>query len=88
MTRPVGELRPNESGLFDMHGNVGEWCWDGYAAYQEGDVDNPQGAVEARDRVVRGGSFLIDPDSCRPAIRGSKTRTDRENRLGFRVAKY
>jgi len=88
MTHPVGEKRANDWGLFDMHGNVAEWCWDGYADYEPDAVDNPQGPTDARERVVRGGSWLIDAESCRPAIRGSKKPTAREHRLGFRVAKY
>ena len=89
MTHPVGELRRNDLGLFDMQGNVAEWCWDGYAPYEHDDIDNPQGPTEARARVVRGGSMLlIDAESCRPAVRSSKSPTGRENRLGFRVAKY
>ena len=46
MTHPVGEKRPNGYGLFDMYGNVAEWCWDGYAEYDPDDVKNPQGPAE------------------------------------------
>ena len=89
MTHPVREKRPNDWGLFDMHGNVAEWCWDGYAAgYDADEVDNPRGPSEASERVVRGGSWKIDGESCRPAIRGSSKPNEREYRLGFRVAKY
>ena len=87
-THPVGALRPNELGVFDMYGNVAEWCWDGYSAYQPDSVANPQGPTEARERVVRGGSYQVDSESCRPAIRGRRTRSGREKLLGFRVAKY
>jgi formylglycine-generating enzyme required for sulfatase activity len=87
-THPVGEKRANDFGLFDMYGNVAEWCWDGYAEYQEDDVGNPQGPTEARKRVVRGGSWRMGLEDFRPAIRGSAAPTARDEGLGFRVAKY
>ncbi|MFI5456357.1 MAG: formylglycine-generating enzyme family protein [Isosphaerales bacterium] len=65
MTHPAGGRRPNDWGLFDMHGNVAEWCWDGYAAYEQDAVANPQGPTGVSDRVVRGGSWRIDAGSCR-----------------------
>ncbi len=88
MTHPVGEKRPNEFKLFDMYGNVVEWCWDGYAEYDHNDVENPQGPREVHERVVRGGSFSMEPEHFRPALRGSRLWNERDRRLGFRVAKY
>src|SRR5262249_21247155 len=87
-THPVGEKRDNEFGLFDMYGNVAEWCWDGHADYRLGDFDNPRGPKEARERVVRGGSWRMGPEGFRPAIRAGTTPNTRDYRLGFRVAKY
>ena len=85
---PVGEKRKNGFGLFDMYGNVAEWCWDGFADYPADDVDNPSGPVEARERIVRGGSYRMGLEEFRPAIRGRKAPTDRDRGLGFRVARY
>ncbi len=87
MTHPVAALKSNDFGLFDMNGNVAEWCWDGYAPYQDNDVANPQGPAEVRERVIRGGSWSIDLHDCRPARRGRKLWTTRDERQGFRIAK-
>ncbi len=59
-THPVGEKRPNGFGLFDMHGNVWEWCWDGCDAYKASRVDDPTGLDGAALRVIRGGSWVND----------------------------
>lgn len=62
-THPVAQLQPNGFGLFDMSGNVEEWCWDGYQedgylqALQEGTVQDPFGAENSPDRVLRGGGW-------------------------------
>jgi formylglycine-generating enzyme required for sulfatase activity len=88
MPHPVGEKLPNGWGIFDMYGNVAEWCWDGYAPYDPEALANPQGSVKAPSRVVRGGSWRVDAESCRPAIRAWNARSSRDRRLGFRVARY
>ena len=59
-THPVGEKRPNGFGLFDMHGNVWEWCWDGGDAYKASRVDDPTGLDGAAFRVIRSGSWVND----------------------------
>jgi formylglycine-generating enzyme required for sulfatase activity len=68
-TTPVGSFPANAWGLYDMRGNVWEWCQDWYGPYPEGDIKDPQGSKSGDARVVRGGSWDYFPRSCRAAIR-------------------
>ncbi len=87
-THPAGEKRPNGFGLFDMHGNVSEWCWDGYddRYYHESRKDDPWGLDGASRRAFRGGAWGFDPRGARTANRNGVGPGDRDFHLGFRLA--
>jgi len=85
----VGQKKPNPWGMYDMHGNVCEWCLDSYAAdyYSKSPESNPQGPDTGSRRVCRGGSWNDTPQICRSAARGYSTPSSRSSNLGFRVAR-
>ncbi len=87
-TRPVGTLKANELGVFDMSGNAMEWCFDGYAKYSKKKQNNPQGGSQAiLEKIIRGGSWFYVEEFCRTTQRdcpkANKTKFD----YGFRVVK-
>ena len=86
-TRPVGGKKPNAWGLYDMHGNVWEWCNDyfGDKYYESSPAEDPKGADSGALRVLRGGSCYFKPLSCRSSIRNIYGPTRRYNGYGFRV---
>ena len=86
-TCKVGSYRPNDYGLFDMHGNVWEWCSDWYSpdTYKENNRKDPQGPDNGQTRVLRGGSWYGSGLDCRSAYRSSLSPDGRSFSYGFRV---
>jgi len=85
-THPVGEKKANAWGLYDMHGNVWEWCSDWYDEYSKGAVSDPSGPSEDVYRVIRGGGWYNVAADCRSAVRYWDDPLDRGKDLGFRLA--
>jgi formylglycine-generating enzyme required for sulfatase activity len=85
-THTVGLLEPNAWGLYDLHGNVWEWCSDRHGEYPKGAVSDPTGPCEGSNRVIRSGGWYGEAALCRSALRRGHVPSIRLNSHGFRLA--
>ena len=84
-TTAVGSYAPNGWGLYDMTGNVFEWCQDWYGTYPSAAVTDPQGATSGANKSRRGGAYRVSAASCRSALREGYIPTGKGPAMGFRV---
>jgi formylglycine-generating enzyme required for sulfatase activity len=82
----TGTKKANDFGLYDMHGNVWEWCADWHGYYISGQTTDPLGALSGLQRVSRGGAWDFSAGHCRSACRSNSLPSFRGSDLGFRLA--
>jgi len=81
------QKKPNAFGLYDMSGNVFEWCWDYWGAYGKEALDNPTGAKSGAYRIIRGGSWQSDATQCVTTYRGGSAAQEKSKDIGFRIVR-
>ena len=86
-THEVGKKPANAFGLYDMAGNVYEWCWDRYGAYATGAQTDPEGTATGDRRVLRGGAWPLSGENLRSAYRGVGDPSYKDSFIGFRVVR-
>ena len=86
--KPVGLKAPNELGIYDLSGNVWEWCWDWYGGYGSEVQSDPTGAVSGVDRVFRGGGWDSSTDHLQVSFRGYYSPNIHYDHLGFRLVRW
>ena len=84
-THPVGTRQANPFGLFDLYGNVWEWCQDFFAPYPGGHALEPKGPESGKTRALRGGSWMTDADRCQTFVRWHQPPDTRSFQIGFRL---
>jgi len=84
-SHPVGLKKPNAWGVYDMHGNVWEWCEDWYGNYQLPSLQDPRGPLLGAYRVLRGGSYRFPAQQCLANTRNGAVPTHKDKDIGFRV---
>ena len=88
-TKTVGAKLPNQLGLYDMSGNLVEWCWDKWSStyYNVSPANDPRGPAEGTGRIVRGGLWVSNSENCRVSYRSNQAASNRNMTVGLRLAR-